>query len=261
MEITPYNIWTFIIASVALVAGIVTIITFTKRKKKELTFKLLCNVPILSVSDHYSEKLSVTFEGTEVKRIYRFAFVIINTGNIVITKDDYEGPLNIALSDSLKILDVKSSAKLPTDINLEYKIESARITINPFMLNPKEYFVFDTVIDGENHDFSLFGRIKDISEFNIVKPSDSKKSKWRNDFPLVFTTVGISYILASFSFLISSKPVIITTGNIVVLSFGFICFITGAFALLYRKYSDQEEGYYLLHANSWIDVQINRIKI
>lgn len=257
MALTLNDLWIFIIAAVGLIASIVTIISFTKSKKKNLTLKLLCNSPILTVNDTYRQKISVTFNGIDVKHVYRFAFVIRNTGNITITKDEFETPLKIVFSNGLKILDINSDAKFPEDIDIDYKIENSSIIIKPFMLNSGEYIVFDIILDNENHDFTVLGRIKEVTEFNIIKPMDTQKSTWTENFPITLITFGLAYTFASIPFLIQQKSIL---SNILPLAIGLISVIGGGITLLNRKYAGDEEIFYLLQANKWIDVQINKIK-
>lgn len=255
MEITLKDIWAFILATVGLIASVVTVVSFTKPKRKNITFKLLSNAPILSVSDTYRQKLSVVFKGIDVKHIYRFTFVIRNAGNLAITKDEFETPLRIVFSNGIKILDINSVARFPKDIDINYKTEDSSIIIKPFMLNPEEYIVFDTVLDNENHDFSVLGRIKDITEFNILKPTTTKKSSWKENFPVTLMTFGMAYIFASFPYVCMQKNLFPT---ILPLIIGLICLTVGCLALLSTKSISDEDKFYLVHANNWIDVKINK---
>ena len=71
-------------------------------------------------------------------------------------------------------------------------------------------------------------------------------------------TFGTAYIFASIPYLSQQKNILTV---IFPLALGLICVVIGGFKLLNSKYTDDEDMFYLVQANKWVDVQINKIKL
>src|SRR4051794_26356003 len=76
---------------IPLIATIV--IYLISRKKKGLSYLLISDTSVVSISEEFSQKVSISYVGLEAKTLQLVRFKIINIGNQPIRSEDFEEPL------------------------------------------------------------------------------------------------------------------------------------------------------------------------
>ena len=97
--------WQFIGAISGIGALMVAIIAvFVQRRRKELSYEVLSNSPVLSVREEIEGKLVILFEQQPVKGVQLLEVKLMNSGNQPITSSDFEAPVALEFGERSRIL-------------------------------------------------------------------------------------------------------------------------------------------------------------
>ncbi|MDV3746308.1 hypothetical protein CMU21_00520 [Elizabethkingia anophelis] len=130
------------------------IITQNQKDNKEISIKYSSLEPIIVNSENIKEKLLIKYDSTEVRNISKIRFIIQNSGNIDVTKNDFEdGPIRITLSNInnnipndiriLQVAEVQNAGQQNAKLKL-FKHNSFEYT--PSLLNKDDEVIIDAFI-------------------------------------------------------------------------------------------------------------------
>lgn len=141
--------WQFagvVISVIALVIAAVSLANQLSRKSLFVTvagYQSLVD-PVLSGSEN---ELSVTFNGKPISKLNMLTLHFSNNGNIPISTEDFETPIEISFKSSPTILRVRVSRAIPLHLPLHTRIENEILTIAPLLLNPKDEFTIEILLE------------------------------------------------------------------------------------------------------------------
>src|SRR5436305_3835778 len=100
------------------VGAIVAIIIFLfSREKKSLSYEILSESPLISISDEIKGSLQVLFNGEPIENVHLFLVKFINDGNVPIAAGDYERQLTIIFTDDSKIISAECVQTIPSNLS------------------------------------------------------------------------------------------------------------------------------------------------
>lgn len=124
--------------------------------------------------------LGVTYAGVQVESPHLVVVRIANSGNEAIVPSAYESPL--VISTGAKVLSHEVTRSRPTSLSPTTtggELPGA-IEVTPSLLNRKDMFEIQLLVDGAPVAVSLSGRIAGVQTFQrIVLPQDSNGRTWR----------------------------------------------------------------------------------
>ncbi|GAB6076464.1 hypothetical protein [Desulfurobacterium crinifex] len=112
-----WQILTAVIGGITIILGISQVILI--RKKKELCYELLQNIPLIKIDSNVKNRIEIFFDGKNVSDVSLILFRIINSGNVPITRDDIIKPIIVNFGDNSKILELSIERKKPPNIEMD----------------------------------------------------------------------------------------------------------------------------------------------
>src|ERR1700719_931904 len=188
---------------IALGVGILTVLASIiiyqlQKRKKNLSYTILSNIELLTKNEKVTGKVQVLYEGHEVNNIQVLTLKLFNGGNTSIDKTDFNEDIKIEFPSPTKILSVELVSTRPKDLSVSCDdISPNGVIIFPLLLNGGDEITYKFIGDGELKDFTITGRIKDISSIKKVKEKTSL-------FPLTAIS-GLLLVSTIFSFFIFEK--------------------------------------------------------
>jgi hypothetical protein len=210
------GIWQFVGVILSIIAISVTVIIyFRQRKLKEISYEIISESSLLSVSKEVEGKLQILLDGQPVKGVHLILFRIANTGNLPILPSDYLKNLNILFDGNANILSAEITNLIPKDIDTTINVIDKSISFSPSLLNSEDTIVLKVLVSEFNGNIDVVGRIAGIKNIKRLRSSVSYSSKfyviasilspiiafllnpftrWEYGFTL-FSSILLSYIL------------------------------------------------------------------
>jgi hypothetical protein len=218
--------------AVLTIIGIITAITLAIifqwwRKRKILSYQIISNTSLLTANEEIREKLQILYEGQPVKNVRLFIIKLINNGKQPIDEKDFKKPINFIFSDEARVLSVEKMSVSPDNLEVSLNSENEKISINPTLLNSKDFIEIKAIVSTYEKSLRCDARIVGVKEVRIVK-----------EIPNIF--IGIS---AFFGFVIGLlSPIYLRTSSMIpsyfMLTIIIICFIALIITLIFAfKYS------------------------
>lgn len=187
------SIWNFIAVVVAIIA---LLIPFLQRKRKELSYRIVVNTPLVSVSEELEGRVKVLLDDQPVSRVNLLIVAFANTGNVPILANDYYKPIQISINANAQIL---PSLEIVETDPIELKpyseiINNSQIIIMPCLLNPSDSFQMRILVSDFNNELEVESRIVGIKSIKERYPRDGFK-------PLTPKFVFVGFILVILGFL------------------------------------------------------------
>lgn len=140
---------TGLIGAVASVLAVILtiIIYFLTRKKKVLAYEVLSEYPLISIDDQISrEELQILYGSKPVENVHLLLIKFVNSGNIPITKSDFERPITLRLKGESNVLSAQTIKSSPNNLNVRLSIEGQDITVDPALMNGGDFFTAKVLI-------------------------------------------------------------------------------------------------------------------
>ncbi len=160
----------------AIVAIVATVIAFFQliQNKKRLTFFFDSITPILSIQPDYKEQLEILFNGIPVNDVYVIKIIFRNAGRTPIRSSEYDRPIKVLFINGT-IMQANIMKTQPKDLgNILLSIDRSSITIEKTLLNPKDNFEINVLINGftgDINDIKVDARIEGINEITYLRTS------------------------------------------------------------------------------------------
>ncbi|QKU78598.1 hypothetical protein HPY08_06555 [Vibrio cholerae] len=132
--------------------------------EKSLSYAL---VHTKDLTEDYKEgdswsKLSTSFDGEELNSAYLSRIMIINSGNVPISRDDFDSDVTIKMGADIGILGIRIEESSPFNLGVEYYFNEDEINFKGLLLNPNDSFVIETLSKGRPTDIAVQSRISGI---------------------------------------------------------------------------------------------------
>jgi hypothetical protein len=181
---------------IAILAAFV--IFFMQIRRKALSYSILTNSSVISVSDKVKDRIQVIYDGRVVPSLRLIEIRIKNSGSLPIKPDDYVEPLAFRFSDDTKILSMEVIDNQSLGISLATKLsDQSRTMISKALLNPKDSFDIKILLSEGSTDFSLTGRIVGISKIQAssnLRPSINIKLSTLVPFVIFYTAIIVAMV-------------------------------------------------------------------
>jgi hypothetical protein len=112
--------WQVILAIVALIVGYIFFRAQTQRKN--LSYKILSSRPLFQTERDVKQKFEINFEGQPVNDLHLLIIQIYNSGNIPITKSDYEREVRLIFKPNNIILTAEITESIPANLGASLQI-------------------------------------------------------------------------------------------------------------------------------------------
>jgi hypothetical protein len=176
----------------------VFVIFFMQIRRKALSYSILTNSSVISVSDKVKDRIQVIYDGRVVPSLRLIEIRIKNSGSLPIKPDDYVEPLAFRFSDDTKILSMEVIDNQSLGISLATKLsDQSRTMISKALLNPKDSFDIKILLSEGSTDFSLTGRIVGISKIQAssnLRPSINIKLSTLVPFVIFYTAIIVAMV-------------------------------------------------------------------
>jgi len=185
-------LWQFI----GVVVAICIFIAFylLQRNYKELSYEIIFNSPLLSSSKELEGKIQITFDGKPVSNIQLVEIKLINSGNVPITKADYEREVIFNFGDKAKILTADVAKTEPNSIKIWTHLLYANnfASFNGVLLNPGDKIFFKFLLTEFDGRIIINNRISGIKDINEIRHD-------KTYYSLISVTIGMFLTMLAFS--------------------------------------------------------------
>ena len=193
-------LWQFFAVVLSVLAiGTTIFIYYIQKQHKELSFEVISSTSLVNKAKEIGDKLKILYEDKPVNNIHLIVIRLTNSGNIPITKNDYENPLIFSFSSNVKLLEMDVIKSEPDNIKAETKIFDNKAIISPSLLNQSDSITFKIVLNEFDGFIKADARIFGIKNIVHKDSKDNKISKLINFVAGLLS--GFSLFLLLFSFL------------------------------------------------------------
>jgi len=133
-------------------------------RKKTLTYTILTNSDLVSVTDEGTSNIQIRYKGKVVPKVRLVEIRIKNSGSLPIKPGDYIEPLSVRLPNS-KILSSEVRDAHSLGASIEKKLSNrSEIVLSKTLLNPTDFFDVKIFLADGAADLSVGGRIVGVSK-------------------------------------------------------------------------------------------------
>ncbi len=221
LELLRDPIWQFAGAFIALIAIAVSVaVYFAQLQRKDITYELLSNTPLLTVSERGLGQIQLTYNSVPVENPRLAVIRLTNSGNVPIATTDYERPISFAFGEGTTVLSSAITAASPDNLNVSAQNNGNIVVLQPVLLNPRDSLTLKLLVSGKGSGLRADGRIHGVRR---IHPSVERL--W---IDWVLLTVGI--LLAFIGLIITPKPESTVARHVNIP--GLITIILGGFFLI-----------------------------
>ncbi len=167
-------------------SALATYLWFLNRPQKRLSMKLLKSEPLISLQGPARKKLTVQYNNSLAEGTYLLHLAIVNQGNVPITVQDYQAPIRIEVNPQANILEASIIETWPAD--LDHRLKEAgnsqsnsliqdtfknTIRIIPILLNPKDEFVVQLLVERYDNRIEISQQISGIKRVEVWEDSQN----------------------------------------------------------------------------------------
>lgn len=153
--------WQILSACLVIIMGILGIVF--ARKKKELSFAVLQNLPLVSVENTLAEQIEIYYNKVPVREVNLYVIYFANTGNMPILASDFVEDISIEFVGSLNILEVSVANVQPENIKPRFNNHGNIVKLSPLLLNPRDSFTIKVLVS-RTSSIKVSGRLIGISK-------------------------------------------------------------------------------------------------
>jgi hypothetical protein len=153
---------------------------FINFRRKQLSYEILSNTPLISVQDELKGKIRILFADQPVSDVHLVLVKIVNSGDIAIRSADYEGRLAVLLDPEVQILMAEIAEMNPRNLDWRTKsndgpqplidrFERNAVMLRPVLLNKRDYVIVKMLVSHLSKNISIEGHIEGITEIKVSK--------------------------------------------------------------------------------------------
>jgi hypothetical protein len=175
---------------------------FTQRDVKELSVRVVANVPIVTVDRNLAEGVEVSFRGTPVTTLRAVELVVRNAGNKPMPKTDFDMPLTFTFAGQL-VGTPSIIRRSPPQLPIELKGTSmTSMQLAPLLLNPSDEFSFRVLVANAAEaqpQVTVMGRVVGVSDIIVEYNAANLDAKIGaiNWLELILVVIGLVVSLIS----------------------------------------------------------------
>jgi len=139
--------WQFVGAIVAVIAIAATFAVYLlQRERKEFSFGVFYQTPLLTVAEELAARVRVTFDGNAIRNLRLVVLGFKNSGNRPIVTSDFEREVRITMSSGSTILSCDISKQSPANLDVQAAIHGHELRLSPVLLNPHDYVLLKLLV-------------------------------------------------------------------------------------------------------------------
>lgn len=142
---------------------------------KKLEFEVLRSIKIskLDTKDPLNSELQLNYKGKEIPNGTQTTIAIVNSGEIPVKREDFDTPIQIEI-DGGKILSSQVIKTYPGNLETSINYNDSRITLQPLLLNPRDFILLSLLTDNKIEVSRVHARIAGINAIDRIAeaPSD-----------------------------------------------------------------------------------------
>ena len=196
-------------AAGSVIAVILTVIIyFLTRKKKVLSYEVLSESSLVSVHDEIKPKLQISYDGNPVENVHLLLLKFINSGNVPITKADFERPITLRLKENSTVLSAVRVKASPDNLTVSIEVGEQLLSFEPVLMNGGDYFTAKILIGQYSGSFNVDARIVGVKSIRVVRrqgQGERVPREWRFAFMVGLSALFIASLLSIFAFLLSGR--------------------------------------------------------
>ncbi|MDT7540166.1 MAG: hypothetical protein QOE33_70 [Acidobacteriota bacterium] len=210
MELLRDPLWQFIGVILALIAiAISFFIHYLQRQRKSLAYEITANTPVLTVNEQIEGKIEVLYENIPVNNVRLVTVKVINNGNVPITSNDYERKLSFILKGEVKILSSEILETYPESLETPISVDENKITIEPILMNRKDYIVLKALVSNFEGKIDADARIIGVNKVIDITNSFAKRR-----IPFFFGLIS-GMLTGTILFYLSTKNIVFLITSII----------------------------------------------
>ena len=181
---------------VALIVGLIPVILYIlDKKRKELSYEVISNTPLITNDEEVRKNIKIMFEDREIKEDVSLVLVrIVNTGNVPILPEDITEDIVIESNfNNILSADLKETSPSNLKVQIDRGIRGFGIvSISPLLLNSKDEIILKLLITEYENELVVKGRIVGVKEIIKVKEKTSSKL-----IPFLYPVIGVNILFFS----------------------------------------------------------------
>jgi hypothetical protein len=168
MEFLRDSIWQFIGVVVAIIFPLILLIF--QRNRKDLSYEIVSNVPIVSVGKEISHRVQVLLENRLVTNVNLVILKLQNSGNVSIRTEDFDqdSPIIFNFGKNIEILEADLLETKPKAIinRVKVRLTKKELILMPLLLNKKDEIKFKLLIKDYKGFLNIDSSIDGIKQIN-----------------------------------------------------------------------------------------------
>jgi hypothetical protein len=197
-----------------LLAGVIgAVLSFViyrkQRVRREISYQVISDVPMVSVSKDLADKIDINFEEQRINNLRFLLIRIWNSGNIAVKPEDFDREIVFRV-DGSKVLNGEVIGTSPKDlidansINLLIKSDSSSVELPKFLLKPEQSIDLKILYEGSKGIASVRGALFNgqITSSHIEKQVRAKYNFLLRAFfilPVIVGVISLSFFNQGFS--------------------------------------------------------------
>ncbi len=186
----------FIAITITLLAGFIpALLSFFDKPDKGLAYEYW-SYPLLSVSTLAEDSSFVLLHNdVQIDSLSSLFFIVYNSGNVPIEKDDYETDISLTLGDEISILNARTVSTHPEGIPTNVRYSNSTITLDALLLNPGDEIRIQGLVTGTVADHKAQVRIAGVEKIQYQPVFGAETNANQVTVYLGFTLSGIFIVL------------------------------------------------------------------
>lgn len=196
MKLLRDPVWQFIFGFLGFLGLIFTIWLGFYINRRELSYQVASQTPLVSISPDAGDDIVVFFQGKPVTNVFVSTIVLLNTGGSIITSEDFDRntPIEFVVGSNADILSASVFSTIPNGLVVSLRQEGKSIFIDPVLLNPGGEIRFKVITIGDSDAIAVKSSISGINAIRQI-------TGYSNDIPSVLI-LGLAIALGALTNLI-----------------------------------------------------------
>lgn len=209
--------WQFLGVIVGILGVVVTVIIFYLQKnRKRLAYQVLTETPLLSVGDEIKGRVKITYDNKDIQNVHLVVIKIENIGNVDIAATDFARPMAVTFPNS-EVLSTEVSETFPKTLNPILHIGRSGVSIEPVLLNKKDYLTIKFVFSHYENKIDVNAHILGVKEVESGFAVTNKTPQPVEIIVLLAIACGATLMVGGAAAIMLVLPALVTFEKIIVL--------------------------------------------
>lgn len=154
---------------VGVIALLVTIYLYRLTKnRKSLSYQVLSESPLISISDDIKSDLKVLYKDKEVENVHLLLIRFVNDGNVPVAATDFERPLSVNLEGEPDIISAEVAESIPANLDPLLEVNNKVIKVAPTLMNAGDSFNVKVLVGEYGGKFDVDARILGVKSVRAL---------------------------------------------------------------------------------------------